>query len=393
MNYVELFKKHKVVRDLSLVQLIVYFATWFSNVAIYTLLVKFGSSELAIATVTAMHFLPAVLISVFSGAIIDRFDIKKLMYIVLSIELGMTLLLLTIDEPSEIWILMLLIFIRMSASTMFFSTEMTLLTKLLKGEALQKANEIHSIIWSFTYAAGMAVSAVIVNEFGIYTAFVVDASFFVIALIIFSRITFELKINDAKHKIRKLIVDGFIYIKSNKIIIQLIILHASVGLTSFDAIVTLLAKNEYKYVIAVPLAIGMSNAIRAVALMIGPFVISKYLNKNNLHYLLLFQGISIILWSFMQFNFYLALIALFMVGLFTTSLWSFTYSLLQEKCDEEYIGRVISYNDMFFMLTCALTTFVIGILANYISLAMITALLGVGFIMFAIYYKRILKWI
>ena len=393
MNYRKLFAEHKVIRDLSLVQFIAYFGAWFSNVAIYTMLVDFGSSELAIATVTAMHFLPAVLIAPFSGAIIDRFKIKPLMLSLLVVEFIVTLLFLTIENQSQIWLLMIFIFIRMSAASIFFSTEMSLLAKLLKGEALQKANEIHSIIWSFCYAAGMAVSAVIVNYIGIKAAFIVDSLFFLVAFISFYRIDFIVKPSIVQDKIFTLIKDGFLYIKENKIIMHLIFLHASVGLTSFDTLVTLLAKSEYKYVISVPLAIGISNATRAIALMIGPFLISKYVNKNNLHYLLVFQGIMIIIWGLTQFNFYISLISLFFVGLFTTVLWSFTYALLQDKCEEKYLGRVISYNDMFFMISCIITTLFIGLMASLTSLAIITILLGVGFIIFAYYYTRILKWI
>ena len=393
MNYLTLFRQHKVIRDLSLVQFIAYFGAWFSNVAIYTMLVNFGSSELAIATVTAMHFLPAVLIAPFSGAIIDRFKIKPLMLSLLLIEFVMTLLFLTIENQSQIWLLMIFIFIRMSAASIFFSTEMSLLAKLLKGEALQKANEIHSIIWSFCYAAGMAVSALIVNYIGIKAAFIVDSLFFLVAFLVFIRIDFVVKASIVQDKIFKLIKDGFIYIKENKIIMHLIILHASVGLTSFDTLITLLAKSEYKYVISVPLAIGISNATRALALMVGPLLISKYVNKYNLHYLLILQGITIIIWGLTQFNFYISLISMFFVGLFTTVLWSITYALLQDKCDEEYLGRVISYNDMFFMLSCIITTLFIGLMASLTSLAIITILIGFGFIIFAYYYTRILKWI
>ncbi len=393
MNYRKLFAEHKIIRDLSLVQFIAYFGAWFSNVAIYTILVDFGSSELAIATVTAMHFLPAVLIAPFSGAIIDRFKIKPLMLSLLVVEFIMTLLFLTIENQSQVWLLMIFIFIRMSAASIFFSTEMSLLAKLLKGEALQKANEIHSIIWSFCYAAGMAVSALIVNYIGIKAAFIVDSLFFLLAFIAFYRIDFVVRPSIVKDKIFTLIKDGFLYIKENKIIMHLIILHASVGLTSFDTLITLLAKSEYKYVISVPLAIGISNATRAIALMIGPFFISKYVNKNNLHYLLVLQGIMIMIWGLTQFNFYISLISLFFVGLFTTVLWSFTYALLQDKCEEKYLGRVISYNDMFFMISCIVTTLFIGLMASLTSLAIITILLGVGFIIFAYYYTRILKWI
>ena len=376
LNYRKLFAEHKIIRDLSLVQFIAYFGAWFSNVAIYTMLVNFGSSEMAISIVTAMHFLPAILIAPFSGAIIDRVKIKPLMTLLILIELIMTILFLTIDDKSEIWLLMILIFIRMSAASMFFSTEMSLLAKLLNGKPLQMANEIHSIIWSFTYAVGMAISGFIVNWYGVKTAFIIDALIFTIALIVFIRIDFIVKASIATDKFFELIKDGFRYIKNDKVILHLIFLHSSVGLTSFDALITILAKNEYKYVISVPLAIGISNAVRAVALMFGPIFISKYVTKQNLHYLLIFQGIAIILWGLMQDNFYVSLIALFIVGLSTTTLWSFTYALLQDKCDEKYIGRVISYNDMFFMLSCIVTTLFIGLMASLTSMDIITILFG-----------------
>ena len=393
MNYRKLFSAHKIIRDLSLVQFIAYFGAWFSNVAIYTMLVDFGSSEMAISVVTAMHFLPAILIAPFSGAIIDRVKIKPLMITLLATELLMTILFLTIDNKNDLWLLMILIFVRMSAASMFFSTEMSLLAKLLRGKPLQMANEIHSIIWSFTYAAGMAVSGFVVNWYGVKTAFMIDAAIFAIALIVFIRIDFVVKASTATDKILQLVKDGFTYIKNDKIILHLIFLHSSVGLTSFDALITILAKNEYKYIISVPLAIGLSNAVRAVALMFGPLLISKYVTKENLHYLMIFQGMAIILWGFMQNNFYYSLIALFFVGLSTTTLWSFTYALLQNKCEEKYIGRVISYNDMFFMLSCVLTTLFIGLMTSLTSIDIITFLLGIAFFAFAFYYTRILKWI
>ena len=393
LNYRKLFLEHKIIRDLSLVQFIAYFGAWFSNVAIYTMLVNFGSSEMAISVVTAMHFLPAILIAPFSGAIIDRVKIKPLMITLLATELLMTILFLTIDDKSELWLLMIFIFVRMSAASMFFSTEMSLLAKLLRGKPLQMANEIHSIIWSFTYAFGMAISGFVVNSYGIKAAFVIDAFIFFIALVIFIKIDFVVKASITSDKILQLIKDGFIYIKSNKIILHLIFLHSCVGITSFDALITILAKNEYKYIISVPLAIGLSNASRAVALMFGPVFISKYVTKENLHYLMIFQGSAIIFWGLVQNNFYISLIALFIVGLSTTTLWSFTYALIQNKCDEKFIGRVISYNDMIFMLSCVLTTLFIGLMASLTSVDIITTLLGIAFFAFAFYYTRILKWI
>lgn len=391
--YIKLFKEYKTVRDLSLVNFISSFGAWFSTVAIYTMIVDFGSSEMAIAIVTAMHFIPAILIAPISGAIIDRVKLKPLMTFLLSVELLMTIMFLTIDNKSEIWLLLIFIFIRMSAASMYFSTEMSLFAKLLSGKNLQIANEINSIIWSFTYAVGMATSGFIVNLYGVKNAILVDVAIFIIALMIFIKINFSIKHNPTTDKILELMKDGFLYIKNNKLILHLIFLHSCVGLTSYDALITILAKNEYKHIIAVPLAIGFSNAVRAVALMIGPLILTKFITKDNLHYVLIFQGLTIIIWGLTQGNFYISLVSLFFVGLSTAFLWSFTYALLQNSCDKKYIGRVISYNDMIFMLANVCTTLFIGFMAKVTNENIITIFLGIGFLLFAFYYVKIVKYI
>ncbi|WP_201523599.1 MFS transporter [Aliarcobacter butzleri] len=392
-QYILFLKENKIIRDLSLVNFISSFGAWFSTVAIYTMVVEFGSTELAISIVTAMHFIPAIIIAPLSGAIIDRVRIKPLMISLLFVELLMTIMFLTINDLSHLWILLIFIFIRMSAASMYFSTEMSLLAKLLDGKNLQTANEINSIIWSFTYAVGMATSGFIVNLYGVKTAIMVDVFIFVLAIIVFLQIKLNIEHKKVTEKIFELMKDGFLYIKNNKVILHLIFLHASVGLTSYDALITILAKNQYKELIAVPLAIGLSNAVRAVALMIGPLFLNKIINKENLHYLLVFQGVTIILWALTQDNFYLSLISLFFVGLSTAFLWSYTYSLLQNSCDNKYIGRVISYNDMFFMLSNVCTTMFIGFMAHITTTQVITVCLGVAFLLFAYYYTKILKLI
>ena len=392
-QYILFLKENKIIRDLSLVNFISSFGAWFSTVAIYTMVVEFGSTELAISIVTAMHFIPAIIIAPLSGAIIDRVKIKPLMISLLFVELLMTIMFLTINDLSHLWILLIFIFIRMSAASMYFSTEMSLLAKLLDGKNLQTANEINSIVWSFTYAVGMATSGFIVNLYGVKTAIMVDVFIFVLAIIVFLQIKLNIEHKKVTEKIFELMKDGFLYIKNNKVILHLIFLHASVGLTSYDALITILAKNEYKELIAVPLAIGLSNAVRAVALMIGPLFLNKIINKENLHYLLVFQGVTIILWALTQDNFYLSLVSLFFVGLSTAFLWSYTYSLLQNSCDNKYIGRVISYNDMFFMLSNVCTTMFIGFMAHITTTQVITVCLGVAFLLFAYYYTKILKLI
>jgi hypothetical protein len=61
--------------------------------------------------------------------------------------------------------------------------------------------------------------------------------------------------------------------------------------------------------------------------------------------------------------------------------------MLQEETDKAFMGRVISYNDMFFMLSNIATALFIGYASERgLSLETITLTLGIGFIVAALYY-------
>jgi len=386
-EYIETLR-HPVVGRLSLIQLISYFGTWFSQVAIFSMMVSYGADETTIALVAAMGMLPAVLLAPIIGIIIDRIEFKKLMMILLMVEISMTLSFIFINTLESVWILMILIFIRSSAASILFSAEMSLFPKIVRGKMLKNTNEIHSIIWSLCYASGMAIGGIATHYMGFDMAFTIDALLYSIAIFVLLGLEISLKEEISRESNWVMFKDGFDYFVSHKKIVHLVILHASLGLTSFDALVTLLADFQYKEVIAVPLAIGWMNATRALALMIGPFFVSRVVNRDTLHYFFMLEGIFIIIWSQSQFNFYIGLLGLFGAGFFTTTLWSYTYLLIQEEIEPKFMGRVISYNDMFFMLTNVFVALFIGYGAKFgLSLEMITIMLGFGFIATAIYYN------
>jgi len=389
LTYKELLSDNKIVRQLSLIQIFAYFGAWFSHVAIYTMLVKFGASAFEISVVVAMNFLPSIILSVISGSLVDRLPLKKFMISLLILEVSMTSMFFLITDISDIYLLMVLLFIRMAAASIFFTSEMTLLPKILDEKLLSKANEIHSIIWSFTFTAGMAFGGIVVHNFGVYTAFSIDIIFFIFAIIIFINTKIEIPFKKATQNIFQDIKEGLLYIKSNKKLIHFMILHATVGFTAFDSLVTLLADWEYKNIISIALAIGITNATRAAALMIGPFFITNWITKKRLFYLFIIQGASIFIWGIFQYNFYFALVGVFLTGLVTTTLWSYTYAMLQEEVEQKYLGRVLSYNEMIFMFANIITTLFIGFMATFVSLDIITFMLGSAFFFTAIYYKRI----
>jgi MFS family permease len=391
-HYITLLQNEPVLRRLSLIQLISYFGAWFSNIAIYTLLVELDVSAFIIALVAAFHFLPGVLQAPISGVLIDKFSPKKLMLSLLVIEIIATFFLLLITSNAWIGLLFLLVFIRMGAASFYFTLEMSLLPKIIEGKSLQYANEIHSIIWSLSYTLGMAMSGFLVYKLGVQMAFIVDGMIFILAFFLLLNLEMNIEFDKVKESFFTSFKGGLRYLKNNRKIIHLILIHATVGLTVFDAIVALMAKEYYASLLAIPLALGIIHATRALALVIGPLLLGKWINSSRLTYLFLFQGLAVLLWANIIESFYLSLLGAFVTGLATTTLWSYTYTLLQTHTDKAYYGRVVAYNDMVFLLTASLSSFAVGVLIEMSwSIANVLSGLSLAFFVATLYYLYVQK--
>lgn len=391
-HYIELLRTNVTLLRLSIIQLICYFGAWFSHMAIYTLLIQLHAPVWALSAAAAFTFLPSMLLAPFSGAIIDKVNTKKFMLILTAIEIVTVFWLMFITSLDALWMLLGLIFIRMGTGSIYFQTEMSLLPKLLNDKDLKIANEIHSIIWSVSYALGMAIAGFYIHYFGTTSAFIADMLLYTIGFYLLM----GLDIPSIAHKhalaVKTMIWSGFVYIRENPKIMHLIFLHASVGFTAYDALIALLADTEYKHLLSIALVMGFINASRAISQVLGQLVLSRYINPQTLFYLFIAQGISIIVWGVLQYDFYLSFVGIFLCGLFTTTLWSYTYTLLQYETDAEFYGRVIAYNDMVFMGVCTLVSFVIGALFEWgMPLWMITCMLGMAFIVIGFYWKRVQK--
>ncbi len=391
-HYLTLLRQEEVLRRLSLVQLISYFGAWFSNVAIYTLLIHLQVSAEVIAFVAMLHFLSGVIQAPLTGAIIDKVDSKRLMLFLTAVQILSTLGLMFIDSADMLGWLYVLIFLKMAAASFYFTTEMSLLPRILEGKKLQMANELHSMIWSFSYTTGMAVSGYFVYLFGIKTAFFLDAVLFVISFYILLRTDIKTELAEHTQHLLGMIVQTFVYLKQNTKVVHLMLIHAFVGFTAFDALVALLVDSYYKTVLAASLSLGLIHSFRAVGLVVGPVFLGKWINQRNLIILFVLEAVAIVVWSLVMENFYLSLAASIAVGFFTTTLWSYTYTLIQKNVDEAYYGRIVAYNDMLFLGVAAFTSYMTGYLVDKgFSLESVGVFMGLTFLIGGLYYYVVYK--
>ncbi|WP_293651381.1 MFS transporter [uncultured Campylobacter sp.] len=386
-KYYILLRYKQNLRILSSVQFICYFGMWFSHTGIFALLIELDAPVWAITLAAAMAFIPNVLLAPINGVIVDKFSPKKLMMFMLFIEIITVFMLIFIDDISLLWLLFIIIFVRMGVGVVYFQTEMSLLPNLMTKKNLKLANEIHSIIWAVSYTAGMGLAGIFIHYFGIKASFLFDFGLYIVGLGLISRLKAPVVIKTTSQNIFNMMKDGLGYIKANPVLMHIIFLHSFVGVTAYDNLVALMAKYQYKEIMSISLIIGFMNMTRAISLVVGPMILSKFINNKTLIWLFIGEFLGIGLWAVLQFDYYLGLIGLVAAGFCTSTLWSYTFTMLQNSCDKRFYGRVIAYKDMVYYLASATISFMIGILyESGISLAMITFLMAVIFLFGALYY-------
>ena len=391
-EYLKLLRDERNFRLLSTVQLMCYFGVWFSHTGIFTLLITLDAPVWALTLSAAMAFIPGVVIAPFSGILVDKFSPKPMLVIMMAVETVSVFMLVFINSLDYLWLLLIIIFVRNGVGGMYFQVEMSVLPKILNKECLKLANEIHSIIWAVSYTAGMGLAGVYIHFLGIKSAFLLDGMLYIFSFFFLYFLNLQGLKPELIERPLKMLKNGLIYLKENRLIVHLIFLHAFVGITAYDALIALLADYKYANLLSASLIIGLLNASRSLSLMFVPALLSKFINKNTLVYVYIGQGLGIIIWALSLQNFYLALVGIVFAGFCTSSLWSYTYTLLQQNCQKEFYGRVIAYNDMVFLGFSALISFAIGLLFELgLSVEMIAAFMGSLFFVGAIYYRIVFK--
>ncbi|PPB61954.1 MFS transporter [Campylobacter hyointestinalis subsp. hyointestinalis] len=390
IKYLALLRYNRNLRILTSIQMICYFGMWFSHTGIFTLLIDLKAPVWALTLAAAMAFIPNVFLAPINGIIIDKFNPKPMMIFLMFIETVSVLMLVFIDDLSLLWLLFVLIFVRMGVGVTYFQTEMSLLPNLLSKKNLKLANEIHSIIWAASYTAGMGIAGVFIHCFGVKEAFLFDFALYIFGIFLLTKLNIPNIVKTKTQKAFLMMKEGLKYIKNNPLIVHLILLHSFVGITAYDNLIALMASYQYKEILSASLIIGFMNMTRALSLVVGPIMLSKFINTKTLFWLFIGEFLGIGLWAILQFNYYLGLIGLIAAGFCTSSLWSFTFTMLQNSCDKKFYGRVIAYKDMVYFIISAFVSLAIGAVYELgISLMAITFSMGSAFLIGAFYYKFI----
>ncbi|QDU65605.1 MFS transporter [Engelhardtia mirabilis] len=154
---------------------------WFNRVAVIALLAKLAGPSAAVGVglsfglEMAVRMLPTAFMSPFAGTLADRFSRKGLMIGCDLARIPIVLCYLTVDEPSEVGRLYLLLALQMGLGICFDAARQGALPNTVGRDDLHDALALSSVTWSMMLSIGALVGGAAIGPLGIAGVFVVDA--------------------------------------------------------------------------------------------------------------------------------------------------------------------------------------------------------------------------
>lgn len=184
----KMLKTNADMRRVFLAQVISYLGDWFSFVAIIGLIDDLTGSQFLVSLVVVAFSLPSFLASPIAGSMADRFDRRRILLFVSTMQAVAALGLLLVEKNS-IWIA----FVAQSsvsalAAVVGPATEAAIPNIARDENELALANSLLGSTWGVMLAAGAAIGGVFASVFGRDAAFIANAVSFAFSAVLFSRI-------------------------------------------------------------------------------------------------------------------------------------------------------------------------------------------------------------
>lgn len=382
-GYLDLIRSNPDFRKLWFGQIISLLGDWFNLIASATLVSKLTASGLAIGGLFVVRMLAPFLISPVAGVLADRYD-RRVLLIATDISRGFTVLgFLVVREPSHVWLLYTLTAIQLAISGVFFPTRNAIIPDLVTPTDLGAANALSGTTWSVMLAFGAALGGLVAGSWGIYRAFVVDASTFFISAIFITSIKYRKVLTDGQKGlgIRSALRDymgGLRYLAGEPDISSVTLHKAAMGLAvsgGFQVATVAIGEQVFPIGEGGSISLGIIMATIGIGTGVGPLV-SRWITGDHLlslrkallaAYLITALGLAIVA--------PLASLPIVLAGTLIRSVgnginWVQSTQLLLGLVPNRMLGRVFSTEFALFTLATAGSSFASGWLLDHTEIGL-----------------------
>ena len=328
------------------------FGDWFNTLALYRLVLDLTGSETALGGVFLTKLLPLALASPVAGVLADRLDRRRLMIGADLVRAVIVLGFLFVRDAGDLWLLYALAASQIAVSASFTPAKNAVLPLITKPSELLTANALLSATWSVMLAVGAAAGGPVVDAFGTDVVFWLDAGTYLVSasFLLFLRVpprTVEKVLGGVVRSGLRQIADGWRYLRQRPAVGRIALLKATWGLGGGGLVFALALLGDGLFPSAGTTGIGLLFAARGLGTGLGPVlarslfrdarrwptVLASCVVASGLGYL----GIALAA----DWRWAVAVLVVFSHAASGAN-WVLSTTLLQERTEDAFRGRVIS---------------------------------------------------
>ena len=380
--YVRLVRENDTYRKFWIAAFISMFGEWFNTIALFLIILQYTESELLLGVLMAVRMGCFALMQPFFGLLADRLNRKNLMIATNILQVFLALAFIAVDGPEDMWWMFLCSGVMMALHGLYVTAERAALPNIVSKEDLTTANALDSATWSTALCLGAFVGGLVVSEFGVTVAFVIDSITFLIGTLILIPLTVPQTYDKPSSGtiLSSTVKDiwlGQKRIKSDPRLFRIIFAKTSWNIAGggLAGVFLVLAGNDIEFVGAA-LGFGIFFFARGVGTGIGPILARRFFKNSEKWPRLI--GILIVASGLFYFLVGLSLngpllLTLALVTLAHTASggnWVLSTVLTQQWVEDEMRGRVFSTDMLMLSIGQVISTISAGYLIenNYVNL-------------------------
>jgi MFS family permease len=341
--------------------------TWMQTVGQALLVIKMTQSGTQLGYVVGAQFLPILIFGPWGGLLADRFSKRKILLATQSTAgfLALILGILVATHLVQLWMVYVLAVSLGFVNTVDNPTRQSFIYEMVGKKYLTKAVSLNSTEVNMARVIGPAIGGILVATVGLSLCFFLNSiSFVAVIFVLLMMNVNELQKPPAIAQMKGQLLEGFRYVKSNRLLRNTLLMMAIIGTLSyeFQVILPLFAQftfHNINYYAWLTTAMGLGS-------IAGGFVTAnkKIIRPSTLITASFLFGISLLILSVMP-NIFFAFIALLFVGGMSIAILTFGNITLQMESIPQMRGRVLSLWTITFLGSTPIGGPIIGWIGTY----------------------------
>ena len=218
-------------------QIVSLSGTWMQGVAQAWLVLKLTGSGTALGLVTALQFLPVLLLGPLGGVIADRVEKRKLLYVTqgLSGVLALVLGLLVATDTVQLWMVYVLASGWGALNAIDNPTRQTFVLEMVGPDNLGNAVTLNSVMVNLARVVGPAVAGILIATVGLAACFLLNAASYlaVLAALLAMRAA-ELTPAPRQPRKKGQLAEGFRYVRRTPELLSPLLMMAVIGTLAYE---------------------------------------------------------------------------------------------------------------------------------------------------------------